>query len=66
MPKKDDEFLLHPLSDGEEPLCPGCQRPMELSNYEARGLSPAPDFVTFVCPACGRSERLLVEQPLGK
>jgi predicted RNA-binding Zn-ribbon protein involved in translation (DUF1610 family) len=35
---------------------------MEMSTFEARGKAPKPDFITFACPNCGRSERFLVEE----
>jgi hypothetical protein len=38
------------------PAMPGL--PMELLTFEA----PAPDFITFVCSRCGRSERFLVDE----
>jgi RNase P subunit RPR2 len=63
MAKPDPEFLLYPLLNSDDPLCSTCQEPMELLTYEARGKAPKPDFVTFGCSRCGRSERFLVEAP---
>jgi len=57
--RTDQEFLLYPLATEERPACPGCGEPMLVAMHEAR--DDRPDFSTFRCPACTRSERFVVE-----
>ena len=62
MPKGDQEYLLYPLYDGGDPLCPACQQPMEMLTFDACGNAPHPDVITFLCQRCSRSERFLVDE----
>ena len=55
----DQELLLYPLDTGLDPSCPCCGQPMRLAGGEMRDLKP--DFLTFRCERCGRSEQLLSE-----
>jgi peptide subunit release factor 1 (eRF1) len=55
----DQEFLLYPLDTGEDPLCPRCHLPMLLAANEVR--DGKPDFLTFRCEQCGRSEKFVCE-----
>ncbi|MGB6397315.1 MAG: hypothetical protein WBF73_16765, partial [Bradyrhizobium sp.] len=55
----DQEFLLYPLDTGEDPLCDRCRLPMLLAGHEVR--EDKPDFVTFRCERCGRSEKFVCE-----
>jgi hypothetical protein len=55
----DQEFLLYPLDTGEDPLCPRCHLPMLLAAHEVR--DGKPDFLTFRCEQCGRSEKFVCE-----
>jgi hypothetical protein len=55
----DQEFLLYPLDTGDDPLCDRCRLPMLLSAHEVR--DGKPDFVTFRCDRCGRSEKFVCE-----
>ena len=55
----DQEFLLYPLDTGEDPLCPCCHLPMLLVAREVR--DGKPDFLTFRCEQCGRSEKFVCE-----
>jgi hypothetical protein len=57
--RSDQDFLLYPLASAESPTCPGCGRPMEVVLHEAR--ENLPDFSTFGCVACARSERFVCE-----
>ena len=57
---KDEVFLLYPLDTGEDPVCFGCATQMTLAGHEARETKP--DFITFRCPKCGRSEKFLCEE----
>jgi hypothetical protein len=43
----DQEFLLYPLDTGEDPECLDCAKP---------------DFITFRCKRCGRSEKYVCEE----
>ena len=55
----DQEFLLYPLDTGEDPLCPRCHLPMLLAAREVR--DGKPEFLTFRCEQCGRSEKFVCE-----
>lgn len=55
----DQEFLLYPLGTEEQPDCPACGKPMTIALHEAR--KGDPDFATYRCQACTRSERFVVE-----
>jgi predicted RNA-binding Zn-ribbon protein involved in translation (DUF1610 family) len=57
---KDQDFLLYPLDTGEDPVCLGCGALMTLAAHEAREAKP--DFITFRCPNCGRSEKFLCDE----
>jgi hypothetical protein len=57
--RSDEEFLLYPLATEGQPLCPACREPMKMALLEAR--SAPPDFSTFKCEACKRSERFSFE-----
>lgn len=56
----DQEFLLYPLDTGEDPVCPGCGAIMTVATQEARETKP--DFISFRCPNCGRTEKFLREE----
>jgi hypothetical protein len=56
----DEEFLLYPLDTGEDPPCPCCGKPMLIASVEAR--EGKPDFLTFRCARCSRSERFICEK----
>jgi hypothetical protein len=56
----DQAFLLYPLDTGEDPVCPGCGALMTVAAHEARETKP--DFITFRCQSCGRSEKFLCEE----
>jgi transposase-like protein len=58
----DLDFLLYPLAIEGMPRCPECGGPMTITVLEA--IEDSPDFSTFRCPACRRSERFVVEGPL--
>ena len=55
----DLDFLLYPLATEEMPKCPECGAPMTFAVLEAR--EDSPDFSTFRCAACQRSERFVIE-----
>jgi hypothetical protein len=55
----DDEFLLYPLDTGEDPACVACGKIMVVAGQEAR--EDKPDFITFRCAQCGRTERFICE-----
>jgi hypothetical protein len=55
----DQDFLLYPLGTEEQPECPACGKPMTIALHEAR--SDRPDFSTFRCQDCTRSERFVFE-----
>jgi hypothetical protein len=57
---KDEEFLLYPLDTGEDPVCLGCGAIMTVATQESRDAKP--DFITFRCASCGRSERFLCDE----
>jgi hypothetical protein len=56
----DQEFLLYPLDTGEDPVCLGCGSQMAVAGHEVRETKP--DFISFRCLHCGRSEKFLVEE----
>jgi hypothetical protein len=58
----DLDFLLYPLAIEEMPRCSECGGPLTIAVLEAREGSP--DFSTFRCTACQRSERFVIEGPL--
>jgi hypothetical protein len=55
----DNDFLLYPLDTGEDPVCLGCSNTMTLATHEVRETKP--DFISFRCLNCGRSEKFLSE-----
>ena len=57
--RTDLDFLLYPLATEEQPSCPECGKPMTIALHEAR--RDQPDFSTFRCVACKRSERFVDE-----
>jgi hypothetical protein len=57
--RTDLDFLLYPLATEEEPTCSACGAPMTIAVHEARG--DRPDFSTFRCRTCTRSERFVLE-----
>jgi transposase-like protein len=57
--RTDLDFLLYPLATDEQPECPACGKPMTVAMHEVR--IDRPDFSTFRCPACMRSERFVLE-----
>ena len=57
---KDEEFLLYPLDTGEDPVCLGCGVIMTVTARESHETKP--DFITFRCASCGRSEKFLCEE----
>jgi hypothetical protein len=57
--RTDLDFLLYPLATEEEPTCPACGKPMTIALHEAR--RDRPDFSTFRCLTCTRSERFVLE-----
>jgi DNA-directed RNA polymerase subunit M/transcription elongation factor TFIIS len=56
----DQEFLLYPLDTGEDPACLTCGTLMVIAAHEASETKP--DFITFRCKNCGRSEKYLSEE----
>jgi len=49
-----DDLLFYPLATGDQPVCPKCCSPLVLVGFQSeRGM---PDFSSFRCPDCGRSE----------
>ena len=49
-----EDLLLYPLATGDQPVCPKCCSPLVLVGFQSeRGM---PDFSSFRCPDCGRSE----------
>jgi hypothetical protein len=56
----DQEFLLYPLDTGEYPACLTCGTLMVIAAHEASETKP--DFITFRCKNCGRSEKYLSEE----
>lgn len=57
---KEEEFLFYPLDTGEDPVCLGCGAIMTVAAHESRDAKP--DFITFRCAGCGRSERFLCDE----
>ena len=56
----DEEFLLYPLDTGEDPTCLHCCTLMMVAGHEVREAKP--DFITFRCKSCGRSEKFVCDQ----
>jgi hypothetical protein len=56
----DQEFLFYPLDTGEDPTCLHCCTLMMLAGHEAREAKP--DFITFRCKSCGRSEKFICDE----
>jgi predicted RNA-binding Zn-ribbon protein involved in translation (DUF1610 family) len=56
----DQDFLLYPIDTGEDPVCLGCGTQMTVAVREVRVNKP--DFISFRCPNCGRSEKFLWEE----
>jgi len=56
----EQEFLLYPLDTDEDPVCLSCGTLMVVAAHEARETKP--DFITFRCINCGRSEKFLSEE----
>jgi hypothetical protein len=56
----NQDFLLYPLDTGEDPACLSCGAIMTVAAHEARETKP--DFITFRCANCGRSEKFLCEK----
>jgi hypothetical protein len=56
----DEGFLLYPLDTGEDPACLGCGAIMKVVGHEVRETKP--DFITFRCEACGRSEKFVCDE----
>jgi DNA-directed RNA polymerase subunit M/transcription elongation factor TFIIS len=57
----DLDFLLYPLAD--MPKCPKCGTLMAIAVMEAQ--EDGPDWSTFRCTACQRTERFAIEQRRG-
>jgi ribosomal protein S27AE len=60
MAAADQEFLLYPLDTGDDPICPACGTTMVLASHESREVEP--NFLSFRCVRCGRSERFICEK----
>jgi tRNA(Ile2) C34 agmatinyltransferase TiaS len=56
----DQEFLLYPLDTGEDPACLDCGTLMTVAGQEVRDTKP--DFITFRCKRCGRSEEYVCDE----
>jgi tRNA(Ile2) C34 agmatinyltransferase TiaS len=56
----DQEFLLYPLDTGEDPACLDCGTLMMVAGREVREAKP--DFITFRCKRCGRSEKFVCDE----
>ena len=56
----DQEYLLYPLDTGEDPACLRCGTIMGLAGHEVRETKP--DFISFRCAKCGRSEKFICEE----
>jgi hypothetical protein len=56
----DQDFLLYPIDTGEDPVCLGGGTQMTVAAHEVR--ENKPDFISFRCPNCGRSEKFLWEE----
>jgi transposase-like protein len=49
-----DDLLFYSLAAGDQPVCPKCCSPLVLVGFQSeRGM---PDFSSFRCSDCGRSE----------
>jgi predicted RNA-binding Zn-ribbon protein involved in translation (DUF1610 family) len=57
----DLDFLLYPFANYDMPECPECGAPMAILLLEAR--KDGPDFSTYRCPDCQRSERFAIDDP---
>jgi hypothetical protein len=53
-------FLLYPLDTGEDPACLGCGTLMMVAGHEAT--ENKPDYITFRCEKCGRSEKYICDE----
>ena len=58
--KTDQDLLLYPLITAEMPTCPACGSPMAIALHETR--KNLPDFSTFRCDGCARSEKFVCEE----
>ena len=60
----ENELLLYPLGDPTDaPACTRCGADMPLARLEA---APGrPDYSTFRCPACNRSETFIADDAGG-
>ena len=58
--RSNQDFLLYPLATADLPVCPGCGRPLAIAVHEVR--ENLPDFSTYICHGCARSERFVCEQ----
>ena len=56
----NQDFLLYPIDIGEDLVCLSCSTQMTIAAHKVR--QPKPDFITFRCPNCGRSEKFLCEE----
>jgi hypothetical protein len=56
--KTDQDLPLYPLTTADLPTCPGC--PMVIALHEVRKNSP--DFSTYRCDYCARSEKFVCEE----
>jgi hypothetical protein len=56
----DQDFLLYPLATADLPTCPACGGHMVVALHEVR--DNLPDFSSFRCDACARSERYVCEE----
>jgi len=56
----DQEFLLYPLDTGEDPACLDCGTLMMVAGREV--MDTKPDFITFRCKRCGRSEKYVCDE----
>ena len=56
----DQDFLLYSLDTGVDPACLGCGTIMKVVGHEVRETKP--DFITFRCEACGRSEKFVCDE----
>lgn len=57
--RTEQELLFYPLATEKNPICPACGKLMTVSLHEARADSP--DFSSFRCQGCSRSERFVFE-----
>jgi hypothetical protein len=58
--RSNQDFLLYPLATADLPVCPGCGYPLAIAVHEVR--ENLPDFSTYICDECDRSERFVCEQ----